>query len=72
MSSLAAPRLAGGVSVLERYFKFAAHGTTFARDTMAGLTTFIVMSYIIFLNPTILSFAGVKGLEGRGLPSTAC
>jgi AGZA family xanthine/uracil permease-like MFS transporter len=68
MSSLAAPRLAGGVSVLERYFKFAAHGTTFARDTMAGLTTFVVMSYIIFLNPTILSFAGVKGLEGRGLP----
>src|SRR5205085_7876145 len=35
---------------------------------MAGVTTFIVMSYIIFLNPTILSFAGVKGLEAKGLP----
>ena len=55
-------------SVLERRFRFAAHGTTLARDTMAGVTTFIVMSYIIFLNPIILSFAGVKGLEGKGLP----
>jgi len=55
-------------SVLERRFRFAEHGTTLARDTMAGLTTFIVMSYIIFLNPIILSFTGVKGLEGKGLP----
>jgi AGZA family xanthine/uracil permease-like MFS transporter len=35
---------------------------------MAGVTTFIVMSYIIFVNPSILSFAGVSGLEGKGLP----
>jgi AGZA family xanthine/uracil permease-like MFS transporter len=55
-------------SLLEKYFRFAEHGTTLARDTMAGVTTFIVMSYIIFLNPAILSFAGVKGLEGKGLP----
>jgi AGZA family xanthine/uracil permease-like MFS transporter len=55
-------------SVLERRFRFAEHGTTLARDTMAGVTTFIVMSYIIFLNPIILSFTGVKGLEGKGLP----
>src|SRR5213078_3069308 len=54
--------------ILERRFRFAEHGTTLARDTMAGVTTFIVMSYIIFLNPTILSFAGVKGLEAKGLP----
>ena len=26
------------------------------------------MSYIIFVNPAILSFAGVEGLEGSGLP----
>ncbi|MDX6448626.1 MAG: adenine/guanine/hypoxanthine permease [Gaiellaceae bacterium] len=55
-------------SILERRFRFAEHGTTLARDTMAGVTTFIVMSYIIFLNPIILSFTGVKGLEGKGLP----
>src|SRR6476469_8087967 len=55
-------------SILERRFRFAEHGTTLARDTMAGITTFIVMSYIIFLNPIILSFAGIKGLESKGLP----
>src|SRR5918996_2496887 len=56
---------------LERRFRFAAHGTTLARDTVAGMTTFVVMSYIIFVNPSILSFAGVQGLEGRGLPFEA-
>jgi AGZA family xanthine/uracil permease-like MFS transporter len=51
---------------LERRFRFAAHGTTLARDTMAGLTTFIVMSYIIFLNPIILT--SVKPKAGAALP----
>jgi AGZA family xanthine/uracil permease-like MFS transporter len=54
--------------LLERRFKFAANGTTLARDTMAGVTTFIVMSYIIFVNPQILSFAGIEGLSEIGLP----
>ena len=53
---------------LERRFRFAANGTTLGRDTMAGVTTFIVMSYIIFVNPQILSFAGIDGLEELGLP----
>ena len=53
-------------SVLERRFQFAAHGTTLARDTMAGMTTFIVMSYIIFLNPIILT--SVKPKVGAPLP----
>ena len=35
---------------------------------MAGVTTFIVMSYIIFVNPQILSFAGIEGLSDIGLP----
>ena len=52
--------------ILERRFRFAAHGTTLARDTMAGLTTFIVMSYIIFLNPIILT--SVKPKAGGVLP----
>ena len=53
---------------LERHFRFAEHGTTLARDTMAGVTTFIVMSYIIFVNPQILSFAGTPDLAPLGLP----
>jgi AGZA family xanthine/uracil permease-like MFS transporter len=65
MSDTAA-RLEEGL--LERRFKFAANGTTLARDSMAGVTTFIVMSYIIFVNPQILSFAGIEGLSDIGLP----
>src|SRR5215218_9424432 len=58
-------------SALERWFRFRENRTTLARDTVAGLTTFIVMSYIIFVNPAILGFAGVPGLEGKGLPFEA-
>ena len=52
-------------SVLGRRFGFRDRGTTLARDTVAGMTTFIVMSYIIFVNPLIL------GLNGEGLPFAA-
>ena len=55
-------------SLLERRFRFGENGTTLARDTMAGVTTFVVMSYIIFVNPQILSFAGIEGLQEIGLP----
>ena len=63
MSTMAATFRDG---VLERRFRFAEHGTTLARDTMAGVTTFIVMSYIIFLNPIILT--SVKPKAGAALP----
>jgi AGZA family xanthine/uracil permease-like MFS transporter len=39
---------------LAKYFKFAERGTTLATESRAGLTTFMVMAYIIFLNPSIL------------------
>ena len=50
---------------LERYFKFQQWNTSLKRDTLAGVTTFIVMSYVIFVNPNIL------GLGGEGLPFAA-
>src|SRR5665647_935975 len=56
---------AGSNNALERFFKFKQWNTSLKRDTLAGLTTFIVMSYIIFVNPSIL------GLEGKGLPFAA-
>jgi AGZA family xanthine/uracil permease-like MFS transporter len=40
-------------------------------EVRAGATTFMVMAYIIFVNPLILGFAGVPGLEGQGLPFAA-
>ena len=58
-------------SALGRRFRFDERGTNLGRDTVAGMTTFIVMSYIIFVNPAILGFAGVEGLQDQGLPFNA-
>jgi adenine/guanine/hypoxanthine permease len=46
-------------SRLEAYFHFAEHKTTWRIETLAGLTTFITMAYIIFVNPAILSETGM-------------
>jgi adenine/guanine/hypoxanthine permease len=46
-------------SRLETYFRFAEHNTTWRTETLAGLTTFITMAYIIFVNPAILSETGM-------------
>ncbi|MBU2919114.1 MAG: AGZA family xanthine/uracil permease-like MFS transporter [Psychrosphaera sp.] len=45
--------------MLERLFKLSAHGTTVKTEMMAGLTTFLTMAYIIFVNPSILADAGM-------------
>jgi AGZA family xanthine/uracil permease-like MFS transporter len=42
-------------SGLAGYFKFAERGTNIATEVKAGVTTFMVMAYILFLNPAILS-----------------
>ncbi len=44
---------------LERYFKLAAHNTTASTEVIAGITTFMTMVYIVFVNPQILSAAGM-------------
>ena len=44
---------------LEIYFGFAAHATNWRTEILAGLTTFITMAYIIFVNPAILSETGM-------------
>jgi AGZA family xanthine/uracil permease-like MFS transporter len=44
---------------LEQYFGFAAHNTTWRIEILAGITTFITMAYIIFVNPAILSATGM-------------
>jgi len=47
---------------LGAYFRFSERGTSFRTEVVAGLTTFMTMAYIIFVNPAIL------GTEGTGLP----
>ena len=45
--------------LFQRVFKLQEHGTTVRTEIIAGLTTFLTMVYIIFVNPQILSFAGM-------------
>src|SRR5258706_15398325 len=53
---------------LEWWFGFTERRTDLATEVRAGVTTFMVMAYIIFVNPIVLGYAGVPGLEGKGLP----
>src|SRR5215472_17242092 len=54
---------------LKRFFAFEVHHTTLAREVVAGLTTFTTMSYIVVVNPGILSAAGIP--EGPAFVATA-
>ncbi|OYX83411.1 MAG: guanine permease, partial [Azorhizobium sp. 35-67-5] len=45
--------------MLERYFALKENGTTVRTEVMAGVTTFLTMAYIIFINPAILADAGM-------------
>ncbi|HYP30919.1 MAG TPA: NCS2 family permease, partial [Burkholderiaceae bacterium] len=44
---------------LERLFDLRRHGTTVNTELLAGLTTFLTMAYIVFVNPSILGDAGM-------------
>ncbi len=46
--------------MMEKYFEYKKHKTNFKTEVIAGVTTFLTMAYIMFLNPFILSgeFAG--------------
>ena len=44
---------------MDKFFKLKEHGTTISTEIMAGFTTFFAMSYIIFVNPAILSLTGM-------------
>jgi AGZA family xanthine/uracil permease-like MFS transporter len=53
--------------MLERLFSLSAAGTTVRTEVVAGATTFFTMAYIIFVQPTVLSAAGMD----RGAVLTA-
>jgi len=57
-SRAAAAGDAGGL--LERWFRLKENGTTVRTEVVAGLTTFMTMAYIIFVNPGILSNTGMS------------
>src|SRR5512133_2117594 len=62
MATKAAERRGG----LDGFFGITESGSTVATEVVAGFTTFMVMAYIIFVNPSILSFPGIKDLQGLG------
>jgi AGZA family xanthine/uracil permease-like MFS transporter len=47
------------MSALDKYFKLGEHGTTVRTEVLAGITTFLTMAYIMFVNPSILGDAGM-------------
>ena len=47
------------MGLLERQFALEAHGTTVRTEVVAGLTTFLTMAYIIFVQPAVLSAGGM-------------
>ena len=48
--------------MMDKYFEYRKHKTNFRTEVIAGVTTFLTMAYIMFLNPFILSgeFAGTE------------
>lgn len=56
------------VGVLERWFHLAEHGTTVRTEMLAGVTTFLTMAYIIFVQPVVLKAAGMD--DGAVLVAT--
>src|SRR5438445_3256504 len=51
--------LSGGTDWIERQFKVRAAGSTIGTEVRGGITTFLVMSYILVVNAVILSGAGI-------------
>jgi AGZA family xanthine/uracil permease-like MFS transporter len=58
-------------SWLDASFGLAGRGTTVRREILAGVTTFVTMAYVLFVNPQILAAAAGPDRAGALLTSTA-
>lgn len=71
MTQTQTPRPGSG-SALDRFFGIHAAGSSVSTELRAGLTTFLTMSYILFVNPQVLSSAiNVQGAFVQLLMTTA-
>jgi AGZA family xanthine/uracil permease-like MFS transporter len=57
------------VGFLDRFFHLTESGTSVKTELLAGITTFMTMAYILAVNPTIMSAAGMD--KGAVLTATA-
>src|SRR5690625_2950698 len=55
-------KIRGGLQLIKKYFQFDELGTNYRTETLAGLTTFLAMAYILFVNPATLSLVGIEDL----------
>jgi AGZA family xanthine/uracil permease-like MFS transporter len=61
--------------MLERHFRLREHGTSVRTELAAGLTTFLTMSYIIFVQPAVLSgvmFGQPTGMDFGAITTATC
>lgn len=52
--------------MLDRMFDYRARGSSFSTEVLAGVTTFLTMAYIVFVNPAILSGVVDVAKDGQG------
>ncbi|GGM29231.1 guanine permease [Paraliobacillus quinghaiensis] len=48
---------------MKKFFEFEQLGTNYRTETIAGITTFLSMAYILFVNPSILTVDGTTGMD---------
>ncbi len=61
--------------MLNRYFGLSQHGTNVRTELLAGLTTFLTMAYIIFVQPAVLSgslFGTPTGMDFGAVTTATC
>lgn len=54
---------------MKNFFKFAERGTSYKQESLAGITTFLSIAYILVVNPIILSQSGME--QGAVFTATA-
>ncbi len=57
------------IAKINSFFKISDRGSSIRIELLGGLTTFITMSYIVFVNPNILS---ITGMDKEALITTTC
>ena len=62
------PSNGGTIVDLKGYFQFSKYNTSYRQETLAGITTFLTMAYIIVVNPAILEAAGIP--KGASMTAT--
>ncbi len=60
------------MSILERLFRLQSQATNVRTEVLAGLTTFVTMAYILFVNPNILGDAGMDKQAVMMATAVAC